>query len=82
MASLGEHRILMEEEQMERMATLATVSLSSLNLQEAGSLASSVQAVEIETPYGPLHVTVQVCKVILGLHSCLGLLFCTCGLTI
>jgi hypothetical protein len=33
MASLGEHRILMEEEQMERMATLATVSLSSLNLQ-------------------------------------------------
>jgi hypothetical protein len=32
MASLGEHRILIEEEQMERMAS-ATVSLSSLNLQ-------------------------------------------------
>ena len=29
-------------------------------VQEAGSLAGSVQSVEIDTPYGPLHVTVQV----------------------
>ena len=29
-------------------------------MQEAGSLAGSVQSVEVDTPYGPLHVTVQV----------------------
>ena len=49
-----------------------------LHAQEAGSLASSVQAVEIDTPYGPLHITVQVLTAQLLLFKLFALLLPNC----
>jgi hypothetical protein len=54
MASLEVHT----EEQAIQIDSGAA-SLSSLQLQEALSLSGSVQTVDIDTPYGPLHITVQ-----------------------